>query len=168
MAVPPPTRAPMADGAQPSAGPLIGQNELTVSGRVPPHLEPLGIRSSPSISESSCEKPRRRRVGAVAPSVRSAAGGEGAPRRGGGVAVRRASETRPLVKSAARPPLAGALRGLPGRTQSRRPRQGGTGLPGRGHRRRPLAGGGRGEDHVNVLRNRAPRHAVFERNTMLI
>lgn len=139
MAVPPPTRAPMAAGAQPPAGPLIGQKDLTVSGRVPPPLEPLGIRSSPSISESSCEKPRRRRrVGAVAPSVRSAAGGEGDPRRGGGVAVRRASETRPLVKSAARPPLAGTFRGLPGRTQSRHPRQGGTELPGRGHRRRPL------------------------------
>lgn len=30
------------------------------------------------------------------------------------------------------------------------------------------AGGGRGEDHVNVLRSRAPRHSVFGRNRMLI
>lgn len=118
-------------GPQLPEGSLIGQSDLTVSGRVPPPLAPLGIRSSPSISESSCEEPRRRRrVGAVAPSVRSAAGGEGAPRRGGGVAVRRASETRPPVRSAARPPRAGAPRVLPGRTQSRRPRQGRTRLPG--------------------------------------
>lgn len=138
-----PAPAPNTNGRclQLPRGPLIGHRLLPLSQCVLPLFTPRWGWRGWSISASSCEQPRqRRRVVAVAPSVRSRAGWEGGCRgRGGGVAASRKPPRparRPAPGAEARLPSEprvhrrpGARRftprteGLPGRTQSRRPRR---------------------------------------------